>query len=390
MKEIINFGVIGADFTLRAKMVLENYPKDRSKLVALCDTNPEILKRFQDENPGTDVKCFTSPDEFLALPEMDAVFIMTRDTFHEELAVASLEAGKAVYLEKPMAITIEGCDRILETARRTGSKLFLGHNMRYFDSVLKMKEIIDSGIIGNIQSVWVRHFVNYGSCYYHHWCAEQKNCNGLLLQKGAHDIDVIHWLTGAYTSRVVGMGRLSVYNRTANRLERGQAPDRKKAFRDETWPPLEIDRLNPDMDVEDHNMILMQLDNGVQASYEHCMYAPDSERNYTFIGDKGRLENIGDTGDCEIHVWVSRTKRSTPDIVHKIKGRTGSHGGSDAEIVKAFFDYVQLGKKPNVSPVAARYAVATGVMGHKSMRNGNMPQDIPALPQEIIDYFENN
>ena len=117
MKEIINFGVIGADFTLRANMVLENYPKDRSKLVALCDTNPEILKRFQDENPGTDVKCFTSLDEFLALPEMDAVFIMTRDTFHEELAVASLEAGKAVYLEKPMAITIEGCDRILETAK---------------------------------------------------------------------------------------------------------------------------------------------------------------------------------------------------------------------------------------------------------------------------------
>ena len=160
MKDIIKFGIIGADFTLRANMVLVNYPKDRGKLVAICDINPDILTRYKQENPGTDVKCFTSLSDFLALQEMDAVFIMTRDTFHEELAVAALEAGKAVYLEKPMAITIEGCDRILETAYRTGSKIFLGHNMRYFDSILKMKEIIDSGIIGNIQSVWVRHFVN--------------------------------------------------------------------------------------------------------------------------------------------------------------------------------------------------------------------------------------
>ena len=57
MKDIIRFGIIGADFTLRANMVLVNYPKDRGKLVALCDINPEILTRFQQENPGTDVKC---------------------------------------------------------------------------------------------------------------------------------------------------------------------------------------------------------------------------------------------------------------------------------------------------------------------------------------------
>ena len=384
----VRFGIIGADFDLRANMVLANYPKDRGELVALCDLNPEMFEKFKVKYPEmSNVSCYTKLDEFLSRKDMDAVFIMVRDNFHEELAVAALEAGKAVYLEKPMAITVEGCDRILETAMRTGSKIFLGHNMRYFDSVLKMKEIIDSGIIGNIQCVWVRHFINYGSCYYHHWCAEQKNCNGLLLQKGAHDIDVIHWLTGAYSERVVGMGRLSVYNRTTNRLKEGEAPDRKKAFQNENWPPLSIDKLNPNMDVEDHNMLLMQLSNGIQASYEHCMYAPDSERNYTFIGDRGRVENIGDIGDCEIHVWTSRTQRATPDIIHKIKARSGSHGGSDAKIVEAFFDYIQYNKRPNVSPIAARYAVAAGVMGHISMRNGNIPQDIPALPPEVLEYF---
>ena len=385
--EKVKFGIIGADFSLRSGMVLQYYPHDKGELTAICDTNPDVLKRYKDKNPDSSVKCYDSADKMYADPDVQAVFIMVRDCFHEELAISALNAGKAVYLEKPMAITVEGCDRILDAAVRNKGKLFVGHNMRYFDSVLKMKEVIDSGVIGEIQSVWVRHFVNYGSCYYHHWCAEKKNSTGLLLQKGAHDIDIIHWLTGAYSKRVVGMGRLSVYNRTANYLAPGEAPDRKKAFSDETWPPLSVDKLNPNMDVEDHNMLLMQLSNGVQASYEHCMYAPDSERNYTFIGDKGRVENIGDIGDCEVHVWVSRTKRSTPDIVYRIKGKAGSHGGADAEIVKAFFDYVLYDKKPNVSPIAARYAVAAGAMGHYSMRNGNIPQDIAPLPQEILDYF---
>ena len=385
--EKVKFGIVGADFNLRSNMVMVNYPKDRSELVALCDTNPAMLQKFRDENPDSTVKFYDSAEKMYADTDVQAVFIMVRDLYHEELAVAALEAGKAVYLEKPIAITVEGCDRILATAVRTSGKLFVGHNMRYFASILKMKEVIDSGIIGNIQCAWVRHFVNYGSCYFHHWCAEQKNCTGLLLQKGAHDIDIIHWLTGAYSKRVVGMGKLSVYNRTTNHLAPGEAPDRKKAFMETSWPPLEIDKLNPNMDVEDHNMLLMQLSNGVQASYEHCMYAPDSERNYTFIGDKGRVENIGDTGDCEIHVWVSRTKRTTPDIIYKLRAKQGSHGGSDAEIIKAFFDYVQYDKKPSVSPIAARYAVAAGYMGHVSLRNGNMPQDIPDLPQELIDYF---
>ena len=385
--EKLRIGIIGADFTLRSQMVLFNFPFERAELVALCDRDQTMLDKFKTEHPEHSPKFYNSAYDLFADKNVEAVYIMVRDQYHEELACAALEAGKAVYLEKPMALSIEGCDHILETAYRTKGKLFLGHNMRYMDSILKMKEVIDSGIIGNIQSVWVRHFVNYGSCYFRHWCAKQETCNGLLLQKGSHDIDIIHWLAGSYTKRVVGMGRLSVYNRTQNRLEKGEKPDRKISFAPDTWPPLKLEKLAPEIDVEDHNMILMQLANGVQASYEHCMFAPDSERNYTFIGDHGRVENIGDRGNCEIHVWTNRGNRNAPDIIYKLREKAGGHGGSDVEILKAFFDYVQFGKKPAVSPVAARYAVATGCQGQYSIRNGNVPMDVPELPQEIIEYF---
>ena len=387
----VRFAIIGADFSLRALMAMW-YPKELGELVAVCDRNPEMLDKFRKDygKEYPDVRLVPSFGDVVAMDDVDAVFIMVRDQYHEEMAVAALEAGKAVYLEKPMALTIEGCDRILATAMRKKGKIFVGHNMRYVDSILKMKEIIDSGIIGKVQSVWVRHFVNYGSCYFRHWCATQATCNGLLLQKGAHDIDIIHWLAGGYGTRVVGMGRLSVYNRnTGKRIDyaAGEPVDRKVSFTDECWPPLEIEGLRPDIDVEDHNMILFQLDNGVQCSYEHCMFAPDAERNYTFIGDRGRVENIGDFGNCQIHVWTRRGPRRDPDLVYPIRPSAGSHGGADPKILRAFFEYVAHDVKPAVSPVAARNAVAVGVMGHISARNGNVPKDIPPLPQDILDYF---
>lgn len=380
-------GLIGADFSLRAALIEKNYPRDTAEMSAVCDRNPAMLERYREEHPDSRAYLCSDWKELLANPDVDAVCIMVRDQYHEEIAVAALEAGKAVYLEKPMALSVEGCDRILETAWRTGSKLFIGHNMRYVPSILKMKEIIDSGLIGEIQSVWVRHFINYGSCYFRHWCARRETCNGLLLQKGAHDIDVIHWLSGGYTTRVVGMGRLSVYNRTTGRLAPGEAPDRKISWDPGCWPPLELKGLDPDLNVEDHNMMLMQLDNGVQASYEQCMYTPDAERNYTFIGTRGRVENIGDFGDCRIHVWTRRGSRSEPDIIYHLKATDEGHGGSDPEIVNAFFDFVRTGKNPVVSPVAARNAVAAGAMAHYSMRHGNIPMDIPPVRPELLEYF---
>lgn len=136
-------------------------------------------------------------------------------------------------------------------------------------------------------------------------------------------------------------------------------------------------------------MVMMQLENGAQMTYMQCHYSPDAERNYTFIGTKGRIENIGDYGDCKVHVWTRHGPRETPDIVYNLKPKSGSHGGADPDIVQAFLDFVTSGKKPNVSLIAARNSVATGVLGHKSMRNGNTPQEIPPLPQNVIDYFEN-
>jgi len=385
MKEL-GIGVIGA--WGRGKLAhCAHQPENGCRIVAGADVYAPNLEQFRDRYDG-DV--FTTDDyhELLKRDEVGAVFVASPDFLHEEHGVAALEAGKAVYLEKPMAITIEGCDRLLRTAMATGSKLYLGHNMRHFQAILKMKEVIDSGMIGEVQAAWCRHFVsNGGDWYFKDWHAEQRYSTGLLLQKGAHDIDVLHWLCGGYTRRVTGMGKLSVYNRCATRPreERGNPHPSEQA-----WPPLSNTGFSPDIDVEDHSMILMQLDNGVQANYMQCHYTPDSCRNYTFIGTRGRVENLGDHGTCKVIVHTDRSGASLgPDVTYQLKPQQGSHGGSDPCIVNEFLDFVRNDVKTNTSPIAARFAVAAGVVGSQSIRHGNDALDIPGLEPEIIEYFEN-
>ena len=147
----LKFGVIGANPQLRSNFVFLNFPREEGVLTALCDNDPEMLKACLDAYPEfADARTYSDYRGLINDPEVEAVFIIVRDPYHEEMAVAALEAGKAVYLEKPMAITLDGCDRILETAFRTGSKLMIGHNMRYMNFVLTMKKVIDSGIIADI------------------------------------------------------------------------------------------------------------------------------------------------------------------------------------------------------------------------------------------------
>lgn len=383
MKDL-KIGVIGASGRGR----LADYahqPGSGSQLVGAADTSPKALTGFK-EKYGENVFLTSDYKELLANSEIDAVFVSTPDFLHEEQSLAALEAGKAVYLEKPMAITVEGCDRILEMAYKTKSKLYLGHNMRHFPVILKMKELIDNDVIGRVQAIWCRHFISYGGdAYFKDWHSERELTTGMLLQKGAHDIDIIHWLAGSYTDRVIGMGKLSVYNECHRRSPETEGDS---TWSLDNWPPHTQKNLSPKIDIEDHSMIMMNLENGVQANYMQCHYTPDAERNYTIIGTKGRIENMGDHGDCQVHAWTQRTGRSA-DIIYDLKKKEGGHGGSDPNIVKEFVNFVRDGIKTNTSPIAARNSVATGVMGTQSLRDDNIPQVIPKLSKELIDYFEN-
>lgn len=353
-------------------------PENDIRVVACCDIRDEALAQNK-EDYGSDVVTTTDVDTLLA-QDLDAVFVCTPDFLHEEHAIACLDAGLSVYLEKPLAISIAGCDRVLDAAAKSDGKLFVGHNMRYMNIIRKMKKLIDDDVIGEVKSVWCRHFISYGGdAYFRDWHSEQQYANGLLLQKGAHDIDVMHWLSGANTKRVAAFGNLSVYDKCPRRPD----DDYSTNWKVENWPPLEQHGFSPTINVEDQNTVIMEMENGVLGSYLQCHFSPDSCRNYTVIGTKGRLENFGDGPTSPIMVWNQRTDtyNMVGDEVYRgdpvVRGASG-HGGSDKVIVQEFVDYIS-GKiaETTATPLAARNSVAVGCQATYSLRNGGSAVDVP-------------
>jgi predicted dehydrogenase len=382
-KKELRIGVIGAGG--RGCLARNAHrPENGVRVVAGTDINPAALARFKLDF-GPDVFVTDDYRRLLALKEIGAVFVTSPDFLHEEHAVAALKAGKAVYLEKPMAITLRGCDRILRTAFERKLKLYMGHNMRHMRFIRKMRELILGGAIGQVKAGWCRHFVGYGGdAFFKDWHADRSKSTSLLLQKGAHDIDVLHWLCGGHSARVNALGGLVLYDQIKDRhspKERGDA-----SWRFENWPPLSQKGLNPVIDVEDLSMMLMQLDNGVFASYQQCHFTPDAWRNYTIIGTEGRLENV--TEGC-IKLW-NRRAYCNPygDEQFYLPPLAGGHGGADVSIVAEFIEHVRFGKKVTTSPVAGRYSVAAGCLAAHSLRHGGIPMNVPKLSPEIAAYFD--
>ena len=384
MSKVLRIGIVG--WGNRGGLgATAHKPEEGVEVVALAEPKLAAQATFLERFPGA----FLSSNYCDLLSQnLDAVFILSPDWLHEEHACAFLSAGIGVYLEKPMAITTAGCDRILQAAKSGGGKLFVGHNMRHFGIVRKMKEWIDEGRIGEVKTAWCRHFVSYGGdAYFRDWHADRACSTGLLLQKGAHDIDVIHWLCSGYSRTVTAMGDLAVYGQIQDRQEPGEGI--RVNFRN-SWPPLALDKLNPVVDVEDINMMLMKLDNGVLASYQQCHFTPDAWRNYTVIGTEGRIENFGDLpGNSVVRLWNQNHQNYTEkgDLEYEVPLVTGGHGGADEQIVGEFLDFLRTGTTSVTSPIAARQSVAAGVAATQSLRTGSQPVEVPAIRADLLKYF---
>ncbi|MDQ0646766.1 putative dehydrogenase [Microbacterium natoriense] len=382
----LRIGIIGfgARATLREEV---QRPGEGSRITAICD--PSERARDDARRLVPDALVTGSVDELLA-SGVDAVMVLTPDDMHAALSIRALEAGVAVFCEKPLAIDLADADAMLEAARRTGSRLYIGHNMRHMPVITLMRELILDGRIGDVKAVWVRHFVGHGGdFYFKDWHADRRRTTGLLLQKGAHDIDIIHWLAGAYTERVAAMGELSVYGGIADRRDRTgeRMPD---WFSVDNWPPTSLTGLNPVIDVEDISMVNMRLSGGIMASYQQCHFAPDYWRNYTVIGTEGRIENFGDTAGSEVKLWNRRHRGAGEAdetfIVPEVED--AGHDGADALLVAEFLRFVRDGGLTETSPVAAREAVATGILATQSLRGDGSAIEVPQLDPELVAYFE--
>lgn len=365
-------------------------PRLNCRITAAADPHPDAEARLPRRLGRSDIKLTRNVTELIA-EGIDAALVTSPDDTHAKVTCELLRAGIPVYVEKPLATCMDDAIEILRTAHETGTKLYVGHNMRHMHVVRSMRDLIHRGAIGEVKAIWCRHFVgNGGDYYFKDWHATREHATGLLLQKAAHDLDVMHWLAGSHTEQVTAMGGLTLYDRITDREDRsGQLLG--DWFDMGNWPPLSQKGLNPVVDVEDISMMLMRMESGLFASYQQCHYTPDYWRNYTVIGTEGRIENFGDYEGGHIKLWNRRHLYDPEgDARFPIKGDDKGHDDADVLTISEFVSFITDGTPTDTSPLGAWYAVAAAIAATDSLRNGSSPRDVPELAPDIITYFTNN
>ena len=155
------------------------------ELAWCCDSSAEARERMREQFPG--VGLADDLDQLLGDPALDAIAIATPVPTHGELAVRVLQAGKHCFVEKPLAQSVADAERAVAAARETGRVLMVGHLLEYHPGVQKLKEVTDSGELGD------RIYYIYGNRLNLGKLRADENA---LWSLGAHDVSVVLHLAG--------------------------------------------------------------------------------------------------------------------------------------------------------------------------------------------------
>lgn len=182
----------------------------RCKIVAVCDIYPEKAQARVDEF-GLEAQVFSDYKVMLEEVHPDVVSVCLPPYVHAEIAIASMEAGANVVCEKPMAASLEECDRMIEAEKRTGKFICCVAQNRYRDDHMSLKQLLDTGEIGrivhaNVESNWWR-----GHSYYDLWWRGtwEKEGGGCTLNHAVHHIDLLLWMMGMPQSVTAVMSNTS-------------------------------------------------------------------------------------------------------------------------------------------------------------------------------------
>src|SRR5271154_1124187 len=146
-ENLLNIGVIGYGYW-GPNIVRNFHGQQRSRVVTVCEKNPNSLQRVRQALPG--IKTTSDCVELLTSPEIDAVAVVTPVWTHFELAKTALESGKHVFVEKPFTCTTAQAEELIELAERKHLKIMVDHTFLFTGAVQRMKEMIDDGTLGEL------------------------------------------------------------------------------------------------------------------------------------------------------------------------------------------------------------------------------------------------
>lgn len=366
---VLGYGARGARY---AEYALAN--PDELEIVAVADPLRNKCETAMRLYGIPEDRVFTKWEDLAALPKMaDFAIIGTQDNMHCAPALAMIEKGYDLLLEKPMAPTAKECKLIAEAAEKKGVRVVVCHVLRFTNFWYGVKEMLDSGVIGDVRSII--HMENIGNEHFSHsyvrgnWGNTAKS-SPMILAKSCHDVDLLQWLLDKPCLKVQSFGSLEYFT-AANRPE--GAPDyclqgcpvgdtccynarklyyeadethwfRRVAAKSIDFPTdeqvLEAIKDGPygrcvfacDNDVADHQVVNMLFEGGCTASFTVNAFN-EGGRHIRLFGTEGEM--IGDMDACTMKVYSYNTKEWTEYHTEQV-GHTiaDGHGGGDKGIVR--------------------------------------------------------
>ncbi len=337
-----NFGVVGAgliaDFHARAIGDIEN-----AKFVACCDVDPNRANALVKKYGG---KAFDSYEKMLESDEIDMVTIATPSGLHMEPTVAAAQAGKHVICEKPLEITLERIDAMIEAHKKAGTRLGGIFPYRFNDLMGPLREAIDSGRFGTITYAsvyvpWWRTDAYYKDSWHGTW---KLDGGGALMNQSIHMVDMLCDLLPPIES-------VQAYTAT----------------------------LGHKMEAEDVAVAALRYTNGALGLiYGTTASYPGQFRRFEITGTKGTVINV----ENSITVWQFAGERPEDEKVRKrfMKIEGGGGVADPAAIThenhtrnfRAFLDAVEKGEDFWISGPEARKAVEVILAAYRSAREGRL------------------
>ena len=255
----VRWGVIGAGGIADRRTIPGMMLCDNAELVAVMEINMELAEKCRAK--WNCKKAYDNEADLLADPEIDAVYIASPVFLHAKQAMAAADAGKHILIEKPLAMTADEGQKVVDHCKRKGVLIAAGLMMRFGSYVQQMKKAVAEGKIGRPVSGYAQF-----TCWYPdmpgNWRQSKKNGGGgAMMDMGVHCIDLFQYILGTRVREVA-------------------------AFHD---------TLSFHYEVEDTSTILMRMENGTQCVVQSNFNIPDDAAKWRVevFGDQGRL--IGDT-----------------------------------------------------------------------------------------------
>jgi len=241
---MINVAIIGVG-GIAGGHIAAYHVLDGARLAALCDKDPERAQGKDrtitinidtgEQKPLKVKKAYTDYRECLADPEIDMVDICLPSDLHAPVAIAALEAGKHVLCEKPMALNVEDCDRMIAAAQAHNRLLMVAQVIRFWPEYLALKELVDSSKYGKVRTATFRRLSSVPRWTSDGWMTEPRRGGGCTLDLHVHDADFINYLLGL-PREVYARGVEEDYGMSSIMAEY-RYDDEKVVFAESAWLP---------------------------------------------------------------------------------------------------------------------------------------------------------